>query len=81
MKDIFILNRIFVKEFINISNKIAFGEMTAKEGELKNKFFNEASKIWEKVIDLFMEGYDAGSKDLNNKIGEFEQLLKNEGLL
>ena len=72
----------------NVNKKIAYGEMTNKEGESKNKFFesinkffNKAIKIWEKVMDLFMEGYEAGSKELDKKLGEFEQLLKNEGLL
>jgi hypothetical protein len=81
MKDIFILNSIFVKEMTNVNKKIAYGEMTNKEGESKNKFFNKAITIWEKVMDLFMEGYEAGSKELDKKLGEFEQLLKNEGLL
>ena len=42
MKDIFILNSIFVKDAINVSKKIACGEITAKEGELKIKFLNKA---------------------------------------
>jgi len=81
MKDIFILNSIFVKEAINVSKKIAYGEITAKEGELKNKFLNKAIKEWETIIDLFMEGYKAGSGELDKRIDKFERLLKNEGLL
>jgi hypothetical protein len=81
MKDIFILNSVFVKEAINVSKKIAYGEITAKEGELKNKFLSEALKEWGIIIDLFMEGYKAGSKEFDKRIDKFEQLLKNEGLL
>jgi hypothetical protein len=81
MKDIFILNSIFVKEVIKISNKVANGEITAKERELKNQFLNKAIKEWEKIMDLFTEGYKAGSEELDKRIDKFEQLLKNEGLL
>ena len=81
MKDIFILNSIFVKEVIKISNKIAHGEITAKERELKNQFLNKAIKEWEQIMDLFTEGYKAGSEELDKRIDKFEQLLKNEDLL
>ena len=81
MKDIFILNSIFVKEVIKISNKVANGEITAKERELKNQFLNKAIKEWEKIMDLFTEGYKAGSEELDKRIDKFEQLLKKEGLL
>jgi hypothetical protein len=81
MKNIFILNSIFVKEVIKISNKVANGEITAKERELKNQFLNKAIKEWEKIMDLFTEGYKAGSEELDKRIDKFEQLLKNEGLL
>ena len=81
MKDIFILNSIFVKEVIKISNKVANGEITAKERELKNQFLNKAIKEWEQIMDLFTEGYKAGSEELDKRIDKFEQLLKNEGLL
>ena len=81
MKDIFILNSIFVKEVIKISNKVANGEITDKERELKNQFLNKAIKEWEQIMDLFTEGYKAGSEELDKRIDKFEQLLKKEGLL
>jgi hypothetical protein len=81
MTDIFILNSIFVQEAINVSKKIAYGEITAKEGELKIKFLNKAIKEWETIIDLIMEGYKTGSEEFDKRIDNFEQLLKNEGLL
>ena len=47
----------------------------------KNQFLNKAIKEWEQIMDLFTEGYKAGSEELDKRIDKFEQLLKNEGLL